>query len=74
MSRRLTGGRGGGQVRRRKKNRGRARYLRQFVVDTYGLEVLRRGTGVLDVAGGKGELGLEFINLEDVPATVIEPR
>jgi len=29
----------------------RAGYLRQFMVDTYGVETLRRGSGVLDVAG-----------------------
>jgi hypothetical protein len=29
----------------------RAGYLRQFMVDTYGVETLRRGSGVLDVGG-----------------------
>lgn len=34
----------------------------------------RAGTGVLDVAGGKGELAFELLNLNDIPATVLEPR
>ena len=33
-----------------------------------------KGTGVLDVAGGKGELGFELCNLNDIPTCVIDPR
>ena len=29
---------------------------------------------VLDVAGGKGELAFELLNLSNVPATVVDPR
>ena len=36
--------------------------------------MLARGTGVLDVAGGKGELAFELVNLNAIPATVVEPR
>lgn len=29
---------------------------------------------MLDIAGGKGELAFELLNLNDIPATVVEPR
>jgi ubiquinone/menaquinone biosynthesis C-methylase UbiE len=29
---------------------------------------------VLDVAGGKGELAFELVNVSNVPATVVDPR
>jgi hypothetical protein len=29
---------------------------------------------VLDVAGGKGELSFELINLSSIPSTVCDPR
>jgi ubiquinone/menaquinone biosynthesis C-methylase UbiE len=35
---------------------------------------LASGSGVLDIAGGKGELAFEFVNLNNIPATVVEPR
>lgn len=44
------------------------------MLDTFGHDTLSRGSGVLDVAGGKGELACELINLAGIPATVIEPR
>jgi hypothetical protein len=34
----------------------------------------RGGAGLLDVAGGKGELSFELRNLNGIPATVLEPR
>ena len=32
------------------------------------------GAGVIDVAGGAGELAFELLNLNDVPVTVVDPR
>jgi len=46
----------------------------RFLIDTFGRELLSSGSGVLDVAGGKGELSFELINLNAIPATVVEPR
>lgn len=46
----------------------------RFLLDTYGRELLSSGSGVLDVAGGKGELAFELVNLNNIPATVVEPR
>ena len=33
-----------------------------------------QGCGVLDVAGGKGQLSFELLNLKGVPTTVVDPR
>ena len=38
------------------------------------MQRLRAGSGVLDVAGGKGELAWELVNLNLIPAVVLEPR
>ena len=46
----------------------------RFLIDTYGRELLNGGSGVLDIAGGKGELSFELVNLNDINATVVEPR
>lgn len=35
---------------------------------------MNQGSGVLDVAGGKGELSFELLNLNGINATVVEPR
>jgi len=59
--------------RNRIANEGRCGSLRKWCIDTFGLERLRKG-GVLDVGGGKGELSFEFLSLNEVPATVVDPR
>ena len=46
----------------------------RFLLDEFGDAVLRRGSGVLDVAGGKGEVAFELVNLNGIPATVVDPR
>ena len=55
-------------------NQNRASELRKFLVATFGLERLQSGSGVLDVAGGKGELAFQLQNLNGIPATVVDPR
>jgi len=37
-------------------------------------DFLRRGSGALDVAGGKGELSFELVNLSGIPSTLVDPR
>ena len=51
------------------RNYERAGALRRFLIDTYGLEALSAGAGVLDVAGGQGALGFELLNLNGVSVT-----
>lgn len=46
----------------------------RFLLDTFGRERLASGSGVLDVAGGKGHIAFELVNLNGIPATVVEPR
>ena len=50
------------------------RLATRFLIDTFGRELLDGGSGVLDIAGGKGELSFELVNLNDIQATVVEPR
>lgn len=58
----------------RASNASKASSLRRFVVETLGVDALRSGSGVVDVAGGKGELSLQFARLNGVPATCVDPR
>lgn len=51
----------------------RARIFANWIVETYDLEALRRG-GVLDVAGGRGELAFELTLGFSIPVTVVDPR
>ncbi|KFM27435.1 hypothetical protein F751_1212 [Auxenochlorella protothecoides] len=60
--------------RNRVRNRFRAGTLRRWLLDAVGEDRLRRGSGILDVAAGKGELAFEFLNLNGIPSTALEPR
>jgi hypothetical protein len=61
-------------MRRRIFNEGRCGVLRRWLVEIFGYEYLRSGSGIVDVAGGKGELSFEFVNLSRIPSTVFDPR
>lgn len=67
-------GRRGRRLRRRIFNDGRAAALRRWVLDVFGDSYLRSGSGVLDVAGGKGEVAFELENLNGIPTCVVDPR
>lgn len=56
------------------RNDFRASVLRRFLLDEFGLDTLRAGRGVLDIAGGGGELAFELLNLNNVPAVCVDPR
>eukprot|EP00929_Paragymnodinium_shiwhaense_P115186 TRINITY_DN83888_c0_g1_i1.p1 TRINITY_DN83888_c0_g1~~TRINITY_DN83888_c0_g1_i1.p1 ORF type:complete len:386 (+),score=45.84 TRINITY_DN83888_c0_g1_i1:241-1398(+) len=58
----------------RVRNRWRASIFRRWLLDTFGIEMLKAGSGVVDVAGGQGELSFELVNLNDVPCTILDPR
>lgn len=68
-SRRTWGGK-----RRVVRKCGKAGALRRFVLETFGEERLRQGSGVLDVAGGQGELAFQLVNLNGITTTVVDPR
>jgi hypothetical protein len=52
----------------------RAALFADFLVTTFGRDFLASGSGVLDVAGGRGELAFELHCRLNVPCTLIEPR
>lgn len=67
-------GRHGTWGRKRIYNEGRASALRRWILNTFGYEYLQSGSGILDVAGGKGEVSFEILNLNNLPSTVFDPR
>jgi len=44
------------------------------LIDTFGREKLAQGSGVLDIGGGRGELSFEMLNLNNIRATIVDPR
>ncbi|KAF9925300.1 hypothetical protein FBU30_004937 [Linnemannia zychae] len=52
----------------------RAYIFCRWLVDTFGQEYLNSGSGVLDVAGGKGEISLFLKHMFGVQSTVVEPN
>lgn len=60
--------------RKRVYNEGRVSALRRWLLNVFGLEYLSSGSGILDVAGGKGEFSFEALNLNGIQSTVFDPR
>lgn len=60
--------------RKRIYNEGRASSLRRWLLNIFGINYLKSGSGVLDVAGGKGEVSFELLNLNGIISTVNDPR
>lgn len=60
--------------RKKRKNVGKVGVFRRWLLDMFGQERLCEGSGVIDVAGGKGELAFELQNLNGVPSCVLDPR
>ncbi|KAG0292609.1 hypothetical protein BGZ96_003944 [Linnemannia gamsii] len=52
----------------------RAYIFCRWLVDTFGQEYLNSGSGVLDVAGGKGEISLFLKHMFGIQSTVVEPN
>ena len=52
----------------------RAAKFAEWLVATFGEETPRRGSGVLDVAGGRGDVSFELHTARGVPCTLVEPR
>ncbi|KAL8271600.1 hypothetical protein Esti_004506 [Eimeria stiedai] len=45
-----------------------------WLVSTYGVERLQRGSGVVEIAGGRGELAFELAAKHGIAITIIDPR
>lgn len=63
-----------GRARRVVAKDGRASVLRRWLVRVFGHKYLNTGSGVVDVAGGKGELSFELLNINSIHSTVFDPR
>ena len=63
-----------GKGRRNVENKSKCSVFRRWALETFGHALLCSGAGVLDVAGGKGELAFELLNVSGVPVTVVDPR
>ena len=48
--------------------------LREFLVENYGGHLQEKGTIVLDVAGGKGDLSWLLLNVDGLNSVVADPR
>ena len=46
----------------------------KWLVETFGVETLSAGTGVLDVAGGNGKLSRALVQDWGVPSTLVDPN
>ena len=51
----------------------RSKIFAEWIIDTYGKELLCRGTGVLDVAGGNGETCRHLV-AKGIPVTLLDPN
>ena len=51
----------------------RVHVFRKFLIDTYGSH-LEKGSTVLDVAGGKGDLSWLLMNVDRLNSVVVDPR
>jgi hypothetical protein len=52
----------------------RTKIFAQWLVDTFGRERLNSGTGVIDIAGGKGMLLYELVCKQQVETATVDPR
>eukprot|EP00980_Cylindrotheca_fusiformis_P004029 scaffold880_cov132-Cylindrotheca_fusiformis.AAC.25 len=51
----------------------RARVFARWLIETYGSPRLQQGSGVLDIAGGKGKLSIELSLQGKIPCTIVDP-
>jgi hypothetical protein len=56
-----------------RERRSTAALFAQWLIAVYGRERLASGAGVVDVAGGNGELAQQLATEYQIPATVVDP-
>ncbi|KAG0068196.1 hypothetical protein BGZ92_004947, partial [Podila epicladia] len=56
------------------RHRERSLYFAQWLIHTFTREFLESGSGVLDIAGGRGDLSWELQTRQGVRSTIVEPR
>ncbi|KAG0291071.1 hypothetical protein BGZ96_005537 [Linnemannia gamsii] len=56
------------------QHRERALYFAKWLIDTFTRQFLDAGSGVLDIAGGRGDLSWELQTRQGIRSTVVEPR
>mmetsp|Transcript_856 Transcript_856/g.935 ORF Transcript_856/g.935 Transcript_856/m.935 type:complete len:435 (+) Transcript_856:80-1384(+) len=71
---RTHGTRSGWKSGTKRKQGGTATVFREWLQDQYGIELLNSGSGILDVAGGKGELAFKLLNYAGIKTTIVDPR
>ena len=52
----------------------KATTFRKWLVERYSAATLNSGSGVLDVAGGNGELAFKLLNFSEIQTTIVDPR
>eukprot|EP00002_Diphylleia_rotans_P036489 TRINITY_DN8044_c0_g1_i1.p1 TRINITY_DN8044_c0_g1~~TRINITY_DN8044_c0_g1_i1.p1 ORF type:complete len:435 (-),score=89.26 TRINITY_DN8044_c0_g1_i1:47-1351(-) len=58
----------------KKSHHKRAVVFCEWLLQTYGLDYLNSGSGVIDVAGGRGDVTFELYNKHGIKCTLIDPR
>lgn len=64
----------GARQRLKIANDGRCAVFRRWLINVFGIDYLKSGSGIIDVAGGKGELSFELLNLNGISSCVYDPR
>ncbi|KAG0333090.1 hypothetical protein BG000_009494, partial [Podila horticola] len=62
------------QATTKNQHRERSLYFAQWLIQTFTREFLESGSGVLDIAGGRGDLSWELQTRQGVRSTIVEPR
>jgi hypothetical protein len=44
-----------------------------WLIESFGAEKLKEGSGVLDIAGGKGKLSIELAVQANITSTIVDP-
>ena len=52
----------------------RAEIFSTWLIETYGIDKLNTGSGVLDVAGGRGEVSFHLFTKCGIKCTLVDPR